>query len=259
MVCKEKSLKVVTFNIRSSYSGDGINSFIYRAAFIADKINKEKPDVISFQEMTPVIIDAMKKLLSKYEFVGHGRNEDYDGEGLYTAVRKDTCSIVGWDSIWLSPKPYTPGSRFENQSECPRICVQTMVYHKETGKIMRVFNSHLDHISDEARIEGLNVTFDFIESYKEKGNHPFVLLGDFNARPDSEVIKACNQKSEMQEVTKNIPTTFHAFGKKASKIDYIYMSDELAQAINTVEAWTDEINGIYLSDHYPVCAELWLK
>jgi len=37
------------------------------------------------------------------------------------------------------------------------------------------------------------------------------------------------------------------------------MSDELVQAINTVEAWTDEINGIYLSDHYPVCAELWLK
>ena len=259
MVYGEKSLKVVTFNIRCKYTGDGINSFVYRAGIIADKINKEKPDVISFQEMTSAILDKLKILLPEYEFVGHGRNENYGGEGLYTAVRKDTCSILGWDTIWLSPEPYTPGSRFENQSKYPRICVQTMVRHKETGKITRVFNVHLDTISEEIRIEGLNATFDFIESYKEKGNHPFILLGDFNARPDSETINICNQKSGMQEVTKNVTETYQSFGKKSSKIDYIYMSDELAEALHSVEAWTDESDGIYLSDHYPVCAELWLK
>ena len=34
------------------------------------------------------------------------------------------------------------------------------------------------------------------------------------------------------------------------------MSDELAKNVKSVSAWEDEMNGIYLSDHYPVCAEL---
>ena len=44
-------MKITTFNIRCKFDTDGINSFVHRAGFIFHKIQKEKPDVIAFQEV----------------------------------------------------------------------------------------------------------------------------------------------------------------------------------------------------------------
>ena len=43
--------------------------------------------------------------------------------------------------------------------------------------------------------------------------------------------------------------------QKKSKIDYIYYhtGDEYTY---TAELWDDEIDGIYLSDHYPICVNI---
>ena len=61
-------------------------------------------------------------------------------------------------------------------------------------------------------------------------------------------------------MTAEIPSTCHNFGKRKepSKIDYIYMSDDLANKVTDVSVWDDVSNGIFLSDHYPVCAKLEL-
>ena len=61
------------------------------------------------------------------------------------------------------------------------------------------------------------------------------------------------------DVTAELELTNHDFGKllteSPSKIDYIFVSPELADAHVKTEAWEDCHEGIYLSDHYPVCAE----
>ena len=64
------------------------------------------------------------------------------------------------------------------------------------------------------------------------------------------------QRADLCDVTENIPVTFHAYGNKKLKIDYIYLSSSLADKLCSVEIWDDEQAGIYLSDHYPICAEL---
>ncbi len=248
-------MKIVTFNLRSRYKGDGINSFVHRAVLIFDKIEEEKPDVIAFQEVKQPHLKILERLLTDYVFVGQFRDEKYAGEGLYTAVRKDTCQVLGFESVWLSPTPYLPGSRYENQSSCPRICLQTMVRSYESGEVIRVFNLHLDHISEEAKLSGMEAALSFTEEFKRKGNHPYIILGDFNACPDSEVIRMC-LREELSDVTEKIPVSFHKFGDKAVKIDYIFMSREIAEKAKNVQVWADEENGIYLSDHYPICAEI---
>jgi len=250
-------MKIVTFNLRCVYDKDGANSFIHRIGMVYDKIKTEQPDVIAFQEVVQPELDMLEKLLTDYILVGQFRGADYDGEGLFTAVRKDTCQLLGFETVWLSPTPYVPGSRYENQSDCPRICVQTLVRHKKSKQRMRLFNLHLDHISPEARTAGISAALDFMESYRSRDGHPVVILGDFNAHPDENVITACNDHPDLQDVTAAIPGTFHNFGRRSpSKIDYIYMSDALAEKVTGVAAWDDEHHGIYLSDHHPVCAEL---
>ena len=250
-------MKIATINQRCVYNKDGINSFIHRGIFLCDKINEQMPDVIGFQEITPKTKPVLERLLPDYVFVGQFRTAKYDTEGLFTAVRKDTCDILGFESIWLSPTPYEAGSRFEEQSQYPRICLQTKIRHKESGKIFRLYNLHLDHVSDTAKTLGMRVALDFIDSFKDGA--PVVILGDFNAAPDSETIKMCNARKDIRDLTSHIPVTFHGFGLRDSlKIDYIYMSHELADRVTKTEPWTDSINGIFLSDHYPICAELEL-
>lgn len=57
-------------------------------------------------------------------------------------------------------------------------------------------------------------------------------------------------------MTKDISDTVHGFGTTAQKIDYIFVSEDLVKRIAGVDVWDDTRNGIYLSNHYPVCVEL---
>ena len=52
-------MKIVSFNLRCVWKGDGINAFIFRAGMIYDKIIREMPDVLAFQEMS---VDHLKLL-----------------------------------------------------------------------------------------------------------------------------------------------------------------------------------------------------
>ena len=200
-------------------------------------------------------LKILERLLPDYVLVGQFRDENYGGEGLYTAVRKDTYQVLGFETIWLSPTPYLPGSRYENQSICPRICLQTMVRSCESGDVIRIFNLHLDHISEEAKLCGMEAALSYTEEFKSKGNHPYVILGDFNSYPNSEVIRLCLDR-DLFDVTEKIPVSFHKFGTTTVKIDYIFMSREIAGKAKNVQVWAEEENGIYLSDHYPICAEI---
>ena len=251
-------MKIVTFNIRNQYNNDGKHGFIHRIGLIYDKISAEKPDVVAFQEMTDRHLELMEKCFPEYQFVGLIRNPDYVGEGLFVAVRRETCMVLGFESIFLSPTPYMPFSRYEMQSRHARVCVQVHLYHKPSKTEMRIFDLHLDHLPTEAKMLGMKDALAYIDSFAEKRALPYVLLGDFNVRPDSEEIALCNARTEMRDVTAHLESTFHKYGSASSKIDYIYLTNDLADRVTAVERWDDEDGGIWLSDHYPVCAELAL-
>ena len=251
-------MKIVTFNVRSSWNHDGINSMIHRAGMIYEKIEQERPEVVAFQEIREKHLAILERLMPDYTFCGQLRNADYGGEGVYTAIRNESLQLLGLETFWLSPTPYVAGSRYENQSMCPRICVMTQVRNKKNGQLMRIYNLHLDHESEEARVLGMKSVLDYVTEQNKKKVLPSVILGDFNANPNSEAIAMCHayEGDSLRDLTADIPTTFHNFGRmeKDCKIDYIFVSPSLAEACTEVVAWTDELDGIYLSDHYPVCA-----
>lgn len=254
------TVKIVSFNLRGVWKGDGINAFIFRAGMVYDKIMQEMPDVLAFQETAIDHLELLKRMLPEYVFCGQFRSENYTGEGLFTAIRKDAWDVIAYETFWISPTPYVAGSRFEDQSDCPRICVVTQIRHKKTGKMLRLYNIHLDHISDVARIKGIRCVFEKMEEFNRRLPLPSLVLGDYNAYPESETIRFCDdyQTTAMFDVTKDVPATFHAYGKCGIKIDYIYVTEELKRAFCASDIWADETEGIYLSDHYPLWAEFAL-
>lgn len=247
-------IRIVTFNIRYDTADDGINSFSGRQGLIVEKIKKEMPEVIAFQEVVSSSRKALEEMLPEYYLLGMMRSKVFDNEGLYFAIRRDAFEVIGFESIWLSPEPYTPGSRYPDQSPCPRICTMMYLRHRESNFRLRVFDLHLDHISEEAKVLGMRAALDFVDSYNAKEALPTVILGDFNAFPDSDVIKMVNARGDLVDVTCDIPFTFHDYGRQELKIDYIFLSPSLAEKVTSIDVWRDERDGVYLSDHYPVCA-----
>ena len=251
-------IKIVTFNLRSQYLGDGINAFVHRAGMIYDKIKQQQPDIVAFQEVIEPHYDLLPKLMPEYTFLGQFREANYRGEGVFTAIRTADWMPTFYDVFWISPTPHVPATRFEDQSHCPRICVVTALRHKQSGKIVRVCNIHLDHLGESARVKGIRCVLDKIEEYERELSMPTVLLGDFNAEPGSETIRMTDASDTpaLYDVTGAFEGTFHDYGKVTGcKIDYIYVTETLKNAVGDVKIWDDEHCGIYLSDHYPICAE----
>lgn len=251
---------IVSYNIRNSWDSDGTNVFLHRIGLILQKLRAEMPDIICFQEMRSAYTDILEGSLPEYTFVFNGRNTDLGGEGLTVALRKATVALRTIDYFWLSPTPDIPGSRFPEQSDCPRICQCTMAQSRKDGSFFRIYNIHLDHISEEARVLGIRQTLEQMVRDYNTMPLPYFLLGDFNTDPQSEVIHWCYEDSPLplSDLSKDIGGTYHNFGRitEPEQIDFIFSDPKSAKSLAKCVRWTDEANGLYLSDHYPVCAYL---
>ena len=246
-------LKVFSFNIRLDVKEDGINNFFNRTDRIIDCINSHKPDLIGFQEATPAMRGFLRDNLTDYTVVGCGREKNLLGESTAIAFKKDDFEMISLDTFWLSPTPRVPGSKYtEDQSPCPRNCTVVYLKHKDCDKPFYAYNTHLDHWGKMARIHG---AMQIMQYASEKGGQ-FVITGDFNALPDAPEIKLITGSPVgAKDVTASLGGTFHDFGRleEKQKIDYIFTNAKCDE--NETFAIEDEgIEGVYISDHYPVCA-----
>lgn len=259
------SMKIVTFNIRCDCRVDQENNFEFRKPLILKKIVKEEPDIICFQEVMSHVAEWLNDTLIDYTVVGCGRDENLDGEQVSIAFRKDKFSLVALDHFWHSETPQLPGSRFEEQSVFPRLCTQCYLMERKSKKIIRVVNTHLDHISSNARVKELELIMRMIKTpsmYKESITF---FAGDLNAYPSSLEMQVMKSYSEFQCLSENIGFTYHGYFKdeqiqnidETPQIDYIFSRGELD--LISVEKWTDVDEGVYLSDHYPVSVVVELK
>lgn len=263
-------LLLVSFNLRLVFdNGDGVNCFLHRSGMVLEKIRAENPDVICFQEAMPDNIQFLRQYLPEYNFVFNQRNADFSGEGLAIAFKRNVFEIYNYSMFWLSDTPSVPGSRFEKQSGCPRIVQNVILKDLRTEKFFRVHNAHLDHAYEEARVKGMDVLLDYVVQCQQQWKLPVFVMGDFNACPDSDVIRVCKENAQfpLVDTTQHIPATFHDFGRNQCeaedqsgnyKIDYIFTDPETSQNGYTVGVWKDCRNGIYLSDHYPVFLKIKL-
>lgn len=253
-------MKLVTFNIRCDYNQDGINNFEFRKPYIYAKIQKESPDIICFQEVLPHVAAWLKEKLSEYYIIGCGRDEQLMNEQTSIAFNKTKYNLIRMEVFWLSETPYTPGSRYPNQSDCPRVCTMVLLQEIETNTVFRIYNTHLDHIGSEARALGLGQILRHMKGHDSKEGSlthaPTILTGDFNASPDSTEMQQLKLYPDLIDLTNSIPGTFHDFGRlhALEKIDYI-IAEHCIQC-NQVSIWDECHQGVYLSDHYPVCADL---
>ena len=254
----KEMLKVMTFNLRIAVECDGINHFDRRLPRIVSFLKEEAPDLVGFQEVNAHMKECLSEALHGYVFVGCGRERDYNGESALIGYQKDRFELIRFENFWLSATPEVAGSRYGfDQSKCPRITSAALLKPRSGGSPFWFVNTHLDHQGKMARLFGAMQILQFLSVKRE----PSILVGDFNACPDSPEIGLLTGNGEypLTDCTAAIDGTFHAYSDQMrGKIDYIFASAG-CHAVRSELSPDEPVEGVYLSDHRPVGAVIELS
>ena len=251
------TLRVMSFNIRCTNVGR--DSWEDRIDIVTETMVKSEADSIGVQEATPEWMATLKETLTDYDYVGVGR-DDGDNQGEYAAIfyLKDKYNLVDSGNFWLSETPEKPSLGWD--AACTRICTWAVLENKETKEQYLHVNSHFDHEGIVARRESVKMILSFISEYKDL---PVVFTADMNVQEGSEnytqfIQELYDTKYEAED--NMIYLTYH--DTKPSKhqgdiIDYVMINDNFnALSYKVVTAGIDDR---YVSDHFPVYADLELK
>jgi len=258
--CKDKEiyLPVMSFNVRLGTADDGEFSWDYRKEAAAAMIRDSKPAVFGVQEAFDFQLSYLEENCPGYKWVGVGR-EDGAGEGEFMSVFYDTSriDIKQWGTYWLSETPDVPS--FGWDAACKRTATWTLLYDKASKRHLYFVNTHLDHVGQEARKNGLALIVSRIGAMNPEG-YPMVLTGDFNVFPDDPCLTdlrgMMTDAWESAAIVDDGPT-YHGWGAKPdlAHIDYIFYKG--FAGCDTMRRITASYGSVpYVSDHYPVMAVL---
>jgi len=283
----DEPIRVLSFNVRLSTAKDGENSWANRRDFLTDIIAEGNYDFIGTQEtvmrpdpeLNQVTFIASK--LPGHAVLGRSREADPEvGEATTIFYNKERWKIDDTDqaTFWLSDTPNIAGSKTDPKAGCPRT-VTTALFHElkagqPTGRSLYVYNTHYDHLSEEARQRGAKQLMDRIAARKNK-DVPVIVTGDLNNSERSPAIQymkgepmtldgqVWNSPYKLVDTFREVHPdatdvgTFNGFKMPGNgKIDYIFVSPGLKTI--SAEIIRTQREGRYPSDHFPINAVIAL-
>ena len=251
------TITLATYNLRVPCDKPP-NDWASRKDRVKQSIKDGHFDVFGVQEAVKMQIDDVLRD-SNFAKIGGGR-DDFKNGGEHCCIFYDKTrfKLVEGGTFGLSEKPEVPGFRSWG-SACPRIASWGKFRDKATRKTFCYYNTHLDHVSELARVEGVKMV---VRHAAENGKGlPLILTGDFNAHPDSETYKVATSLLRDAAVVSRTKhrgpaRTWHGWGRRTrlEPIDYIFVSDDIEVLSHVTDSTKQK--GLYPSDHYPVIAEL---
>jgi endonuclease/exonuclease/phosphatase family metal-dependent hydrolase len=256
-----QSLHLMTYNIRLDVASDGLNAWPYRKDFLSSQIQFYEPDILGIQEAMPHQVVDLQQLLSQYSQVGIGREGLGKGESSNIFYKKEKLRVIETNTFWLSDIPNEISIGWD--AACNRVCTFALFEEISSNKKWFVFNTHLDHMGEQARTNGIALIMDKIGQYNIH-NYPVVLMGDFNLEPQDKRIldikKKMNDVSEIATIKPFGPIgTFNNFDFNTTvtkRIDYIFISKNNQLKVKKYAVLSDSKDLRYPSDHLPVFVEI---
>lgn len=265
-VSMTQELNVMTFNIRFNNPNDSLNAWPYRKEKVASQILYHQAHIIGVQEALHGQMTDLQQSLPNYKSVGVGRDGGTKGE--HSAIFYDTTRLQVLESqtFWLSLTPEVVASKSWDAA-LTRIVTWIKCRDRKTKKLFFVFNTHFDHVGQEARRESAELLKQKVNTIA--GKTPAIITGDFNAKPQDEPIKVLLRADdplrfmdakELSVTPHYGPTgTFNGFRSKEmydEPIDYIFIKGKWKVLTHATisQTWA----GRFASDHFAVVASIKL-
>ncbi|WP_394336337.1 endonuclease/exonuclease/phosphatase family protein [Flavobacterium psychrotolerans] len=262
--CHAQSLKVMTYNIRLDVEVDGENDWTHRKDFFTSQIQFYEPDIFGIQEAKPNQVIDIATLLPQYNYLGIGREGIGKGESSNIYYKKDRFSVKETSTFWLSETPNIISKGWD--AAFNRVCTYGLFKDLKTKKIFWVFNTHLDHMGEEARTKGIQLILSKITALNAK-KYPVIFMGDFNSEPnENRIIELQKIMDDSRFVSQERPFgpsgSFNNFkhNEAVTKlIDYIFISKNSNFEVKKYAVLSDSKDLRYPSDHLPIYIEIGVK
>ncbi|KXJ90386.1 Endonuclease/exonuclease/phosphatase [Microdochium bolleyi] len=283
-------VRIVSFNIRWATTSPVKNELPWRTSHcnaqpktcrephttglirdIALRTPASTPLLFGLQEALDNQLSNVKaRLGSTWRHVGVAR---LDGvrSGEYSPIVYDSRAlrVLHSETKWLSPTPNVPSTGWNANNR--RIVTLGVFEHIATRKRFIAANTHLDHVSSQARTEGIKVVVARIRALQKtwggSGTLGVALTGDFNSVPGGDAYATLQGLGYLRDLWTTAPhgsaieltsTGFTRVGKK--RIDYVWCGPvgQKKWSPAKVEVLDNVRDGIIVSDHRPVVGDLVL-
>ena len=258
-----QEVTLMTYNIRLDVDSDGENAWSQRKEFLVSQLQFYSPAIFGIQEGLPHQVTFINENLPFYDVIGEGR--DGGNKGEYSAIfyNKNNYLLLKQDTFWLSEIPNVISKGWD--AAFPRVCTYGLFQHIKEGTKFWVFNTHLDHIGQVARLESVKLILLKIKELNAE-ELPMFFMGDLNVEPDNEVVNMLKSDFEdCQEISENQligpEGTFNNFKYHevpAERIDYIFISKPISIKVKKYGVLNNSHNLKFPSDHFPVYVQLKL-
>lgn len=256
-----EEIRVMSFNIRYANEWDKENRWEMRKDFAGEVVRNAAPDILGIQEAYRSQLDDLHTSAPGYGEVGEGREGGTEDEYAAIHYKKQRYDLMDSGTFWLSESPDKPSKSWG--SFCNRICSWAHLKDRIMERSLYVYNTHLDHQSQEARENGVQLIMDHVKD--RKSSDPVILMGDLNVTEENSVIRyilgettqGTSDKSLVDSFRNLHPEeqvvgTYHGFegNPDGKRIDYIFVSPDvlpLKATINRIHR-----DGRYPSDHFPI-------
>lgn len=256
-----QSLKMMTYNIRLDVASDGENAWSNRKDYFNAQVGFYSPDIFGIQEALPNQVMDIASALPHYNRFGIGREENGTGEACTIFYKKDRFQVQQTHTFWLSETPDKVSRGWD--AACNRVCTYGLFKDLKTKKMFWVFNLHLDHMGEVARVKGVELVLSKMQEINRQ-KYPAFLMGDFNSEPNTRQIGEIKKvMDDTGEVSKEKPFgpsgTFNAFKHNEPVtllLDYIFISKNSGLTVQKQAVLSDSKDLKYPSDHLPVWIEV---
>lgn len=255
-----QSVRLMTYNIRYATDNDKENSWENRKESMVKLLQHYQPEIFGIQEGLNHQIEYLKLNLKNYQYIGVGR-DDGKTMGEYSAIFYDTTlfDVTMQNTYWLSESPHTVSLGWG--ANYHRVCTYGLFTHQPTGHKFWVFNTHFDHQSVLAREESAKLILKKIEAVNSD-KLPVILMGDFNATPESQPVAIIRKKLSDAFYKTQKPHygpigTFTGFDPNMTplgRIDYIFVKGFEVNSIVHID--DKRADNFFVSDHLPVLVEV---
>lgn len=263
----EATLTVVTYNVRKAGLDRGALSWESRRPGALEILTEAEADLVGLQEAAVV----QRRDLEGLGLACVGCGADFSNRN---AILFDESRLVLVESgvFWLSETPQVPFSVSWGNEGWPRWVTWAQFRLRDAGSESRrfvVYNTHLDHRAPQSRLPSLELILE--HAARHAGQLPLLLLGDFNARPNRQVVRLLMEANSAyphlplndvlaQAGASRYEVTYRSFVNpaEAARLDYIFASQEFgyreAEVMTHDSRWESPP-----SDHHPVRAVLTLR
>lgn len=256
-------MRIMTYNIRYANSGDGDDVWSNRAATVAKTI--QQADIIGLQEVVLKQLEDLKSGAPGYTWFGVGREDGKEkGEHCPIAFDTDRFKLVRSGTFWLSSEPDQVGKAGWDAA-LPRIATWVVLQDHNDDREFFVLNTHFDHRGAEARKQSAAL---IVQKCQELADGlPWIVMGDFNAKPDSEPIKTIlgakqaddAMLKDARKLSMQKPSgpegTWNGFKEidPQTRIDHVFVNSQVrVDEIAVLDPRTP--SGRFASDHLPIAA-----